>query len=320
MIAVIIPTLNEAAHIGSLLESLRTATHPEMLEIWVVDGGSQDLTRDIVERVASIDSRVRLLHNPERRQGAAVNLAAKLAHPSVDVLVRLDAHAEYPTGFVAAVSARLREKQADSVVVRLFSQGRSCFQRAVAGVSNSRLGTGGSLHRVGGKSCWVDHGHHAAFRRDRFAQLGGYDTRFVANEDAEFDARLRKAGGCIWLESNLDIVYWPRSKPTTLGKQYFSYGRGRAQNVRLHGGLKIRQLAAPLLVLSMLGSFFASPINPLCLLLPMSYFLTLATISLTGALRSLDVCQLAAGGALAIMHGAWGLGFLYGLFIKAKPN
>ena len=317
MIAVIVPTLNEEAHIGALLTDLLSAPSPEILEIWVVDGGSQDRTRQIVQAVMSVDPRVRLLDNPQRRQGAAVNLAARLADARVDVLVRLDAHADYPPDFVQLVSSSLHNKQADSVVVRLLSQGRTCFQRAVATMSNSSLGTGGSLHRVGGPSRWVDHGHHAAFRRDRFIQLEGYDTRFVANEDAEFDARLRRAGGRIWLDGDLDIVYWPRSKPTTLGKQYFSYGRGRAQNVRLHGGLKLRQLAAPLLVLSMLVSFFVSPINPLCLLLPMFYFLTLVAISLIGAFRSLDVCQLAAGGALAIMHGAWGLGFLSGLLSKS---
>ena len=313
MIAVIIPTLNEEVHIGSLLDSLRSTPSSEILEIWVVDGGSQDLTRDIVGSATSIDPRVRLLNNPERRQGAAVNLAAKLAHPDVDVLVRLDAHAEYPTGFVAAVSAKLREKQADSVVVRLLSRGRSCFQRAVAGVSNSRLGTGGSLHRVGGASCWVDHGHHAAFRRDRFAQLGGYDTRFVANEDAEFDARLRKAGGCIWLDGDLDIVYWPRSKVTALGRQYFAYGRGRAQNVRKHGEIRYRQLAAPMLVASILISLIIAPFYLWSLLVPFAYISILLLVSLVWALRSRDSCQLAAGCALAIMHTAWGIGFVQGL-------
>ena len=314
MIAVLIPTLDEEVHIGGLLQSLLDVPCADILEIWVIDGGSRDRTRQIVQSMASIDARINLLDNPQRRQSAAVNIAADRADPQVDVLVRLDAHAEYPAGFVQAVTATLREKQADSVVVRLLSRGETNFQRAVAAMSNSRLGTGGSLHRVGGSSRWIDHGHHAAFRRESFSRLGGYDSRFVANEDAEFDARLRRSGGRIWLDGNLDVVYWPRSTPSALSRQYFVYGRGRAQNSCKHKEVKVRQLIAPMLVLSSGLAILIAPVFVWSLLIPLAYIGLLLSVSISTMLRSRKMSDIATGGALAIMHLSWGIGFLLGLF------
>ena len=45
MISIVIPTLNEAANLGALLEALNA--DPADKEIIVVDGGSVDATREI---------------------------------------------------------------------------------------------------------------------------------------------------------------------------------------------------------------------------------------------------------------------------------
>ncbi|MBV9509424.1 MAG: glycosyltransferase, partial [Caulobacteraceae bacterium] len=221
MITVIIPTLNEAEHIGGLLQQLLDSDCGQIADILVADGGSRDGTRAIVADFSKIDPRVRLVENPRQIQSAGINAAAALADPRSEVFVRLDAHAGYPAGYVNALAAALRQTGADSVVVRLRSRASGCFQRAAAAAGNSKLGTGGSQHRIGGKSRWIDHGHHAAFRRAAFAGVGGYDERFRANEDAELDFRLREAGSRIWFASEFEVDYYPRRTARALARQYY---------------------------------------------------------------------------------------------------
>jgi len=311
LITVVIPALNEAAHIGGLLRQLLAEAPPDLAEIIVADGGSDDGTRAIVVGVAADEPRVKLLPNAARLQSAGVNLAAAAADPRSDILIRLDAHSGYPPGFVRDLAKTLRQMEADSVVVRLRTQAEGCFQKAVAAVSNSGWGTGGALHRVGGASRWIDHGHHAAFTLASFRANGGYDPSFRANEDAEYDVRLRRRQGRIWFAANLEVDYYPRRTASRLAKQYYNYGFGRARNFLKNGErLKLRHLAAPVLTVAMALAVLASPLAPATLLLIVAYLLAALLIGVGFASSERDACLLLAVVALPCMHLGWGAGFL----------
>jgi succinoglycan biosynthesis protein ExoA len=261
---------------------------------------------------------VRLLANPGRLQAAGMNLAAAAADPASDVLIRIDAHAAYPEDYVARLLAALGASGADSVVVRLRTVGKGCFQKAVAAASNGFLGTGGAEHRLGGVSRFVDHGHHAAFRRAAYVALGGYDPGFATNEDAEFDVRLRKRGGRIWFAADIVVDYVPRATARALARQYFRYGRGRAANVLKHRGpLRLRQLAPPALLLLLVAAAAVSPLNPLSLAVPGAYLSLLAVAAAGAALRRRDACVLGAAVAVPVMHLSWAAGFLIQLAVAA---
>jgi succinoglycan biosynthesis protein ExoA len=306
MITIIIPTLDEAAHIGQLLAWLAADAPDDLAEIIVADGGSRDRTCDIVAQAAQAGQRVRLLHNPERIQAAGINMAAAAADPRTTILIRLDAHAGYPPGYVHGLRDVLKGTGADSVVVRLRTEASGCFQKAVAALSNSRLGTGGAAHRVGRTSGWIDHGHHAAFLRSSFAGVGGYDRTFAANEDAEFDVRLRRAGGRIWFASELEIAYHPRRTLVALARQYFRYGRGRARNLLKNGErLRLRQCAPPVLVVVLVAAVAMTPVAPWLLAIPIAYFAAALTAALALALFGRDACLLGAAFALPFPRCIW---------------
>jgi len=72
---IVIPCLNEAAHIGALLRQLQPAAARLGASIVVADGGSTDGTLAIVQGIAGEDPKVLLLHNEKRIQSAAINLA-----------------------------------------------------------------------------------------------------------------------------------------------------------------------------------------------------------------------------------------------------
>jgi len=314
-ILVVIPTLNEARGIEGVINSLYEDLPAQgRVSVVVVDGGSSDGTVSIVQRMSHLRPTLSLLHNDRRIQSAAVNLAARTAGHDADVLVRCDAHAVYPRGFVRRLVETLDRTQADAVVVPMDSTGDSCLQRAVAWVSDTPVGSGGSAHRGGRTSGFIDHGHHAAFRMASFRRAGGYDESFTHNEDAELDCRQRQLGSRIYLDADIRLGYHPRDSFKGLARQYFSYGRGRSRTVRRHpGSMRARQLALPVhFVLSALCLLLAAWL-PWLLAWPALYLAVLAAASLAISVKHRSICGLLAGPAAAAMHASWALGFLSGL-------
>lgn len=317
-VLVVVPTLNEAAHIEAVLSTLLADARKSSsltMTIAVVDGGSTDQTRQIVERIKQTEPNLELLHNPARIQSAAVNLAVRRLGQRHQVLIRCDAHAEYPEGYCSRLVQTLLRTEAHSVVVPMDSIGDRGLQRALAWLSNSPLGTGGSAHRAGTKSGFVDHGHHAAFRLDFFGQVGGYDECFTHNEDAELDCRQRALGAKIYLDCELRMRYRPRSSLSSLYKQYFKYGVGRSRTVRRHpSSLRLRQLAVPAHLALTVFAIAISPYTPIFLCWPALYLAIVLGFSIRLALRQRSWTGLLAAPAAITMHTAWASGFFSGLF------
>ena len=205
------------------------------MRVVVADGGSRDATRAVVAGLASEFPNLELIDNPGRLQSAALNrIVETCARPEHRVLVRCDAHAVYPPGYVLRVAASLAAREAAALAVPMDAVGAGRFQRAAAWVVDTPLGSGGAPHRGGRRSGWVDHGHHAGIRLDWFRRVGGYDPGFSHNEDAELDHRLTLAGGRIWLDARIRVAYPMRATPAALARQYWRYGRGRARTVLKH--------------------------------------------------------------------------------------
>ena len=321
-VLVVVPTLNERAHVPQVLEMLaREGPQFQSLSIVVADGGSTDGTQAAVTEMSERWPAIRLIHNQGRIQSAAMNLAARQFGADADVLIRCDAHATYPPGFCRRLVDTLQRVGADAVVVPMDSTGEGCLQRAIAWVSNSPVGTGGAAHRAGRRSGFVDHGHHAAFRMAAFRRVGGYDETFTHNEDAELDCRQRALGGRVYLDADIRIGYRPRQTLAALGRQYYRYGAGRARTARRHrGSLRLRQLAVPLHVAGSLLALAVSPWWPLALVWPALYLAALIATSLWMTARHRSACALWAGPAAAVMHTTWGVGFLLSWLATRQPR
>lgn len=311
-ILVAVPTLNEAEHIEACLRSL-IGDDPAMAEVRIVvaDGGSTDRTCAIVADLQAEYPNITLIDNPARLQAAAINrVVTQCAQPAHRILVRCDAHSQYPPGYVRGVAGALAAQGAASIAVPMDAQGDGCFQRALALITDTKLGSGGSAHRGGQQSGWVDHGHHAGFDLGWFRKIGGYDESFSHNEDAEYDRRLVEAGGRVWLEAGLRISIAPRDRPIALARQYWRYGRGRARTVFKHRMRpRVRQMIPVGHVLAMAVSAVLIPMLSVGWLYPLAYAALVVGASLW-ALGKIGTCGLYAGVALAIMHTAWGAGFL----------
>jgi succinoglycan biosynthesis protein ExoA len=319
---VAIPCLNEEAHLPALLGVLARDAAAADACIVVVDGGSRDRSADIVRAFGERDPRVVLLHNPKRIQSAALNLAAAAHGAGADYLIRVDAHAGYPEGYLASLVAASEEAGADCVTVSMRASAVSgaCFQVAAAAAQNSALGAGGSPHRTPGGRRWVDHGHHALFKAAAFRAVGGYDETFTHNEDAELDARLTANGARILLAADIVIDYYPRATARALARQYFQFGRGRARMLLRHPRqMKPRQLAplavAPAAALAALAPLWLGLAAPLALWLGVC----LGYGAVLGV-KERRACALASGLPAVITHLAWSAGFWSQLFERAAAG
>jgi succinoglycan biosynthesis protein ExoA len=317
----VVPCLNERAHIGNLLADLLADSVALDLMIVIADGGSTDGTRDIVASIAAADQRVRLIDNPKRIQSAGMNLAARKFGAERDWLARIDAHAAYPKNFIPTLISEARRTGASSVVVAMRSEGENCFQRAAAVAQNSVLGTGGAAHRRSGEEGFVDHGHHALFDLKQFEGVGGYDDALSHNEDAEFDIRLARAGGKIWLTRAIEVTYFPRAHPLALYRQYANYGRGRARTLMHHRVRpKVRQFL-PACVLPTLLAVGVSPWIPLALGPAALWSAACLLGGVALGLQQRRRCAFASGIAAMIIHLAWSIGFWRELiFGRRKPQ
>ena len=306
-VLIVIPSLNEESHIEDVIAALQADRHISRALIVVSDGGSSDQTVSIVERIGNINPRVRLLTTVERLStGASVNRAVEAFGHGRSWLVRVDAHAGYPKDYASRLVSKAIETGASSVVTPMFTRGHTCFQRAAATAQNSFLGTGGAAHRQLNYDGWVEHGHHALCNLDWFRRLGGYQSEF--GEDPEFDRRLVKSGGKIWLAGDIVITYFPRNNTFSLFRQYVKHGRGRAHTFLRHGGRKrirhfILPSIAPIVSLGFLTPFYWP------LLLPAStWLLACLSYGLVLGIRQKDVCAAASGYTAIVMQLAWSLG------------
>ena len=313
-ILVAVPVLDEADALEACLASLMTPD-TEGVRFVLADGGSTDGTRALAEALTERHPNLSVIDNPRRNQAAGVNAVVRAASGDAarDILVRCDAHAAYPPGFVLGVARCLLAKGADNVAVPMDAvprEGAGCFERANAWAVDTLMGSGGSAHRGGQRSMWVEHGHHAAFLLRRFRALGGYDDRMVPNEDAEYDTRLTRAGGRVWIEAAWRMRYHPRRTVAALWRQYEGYGRGRAAHMALHRTRpRLRQFLPAALVLMLTASLMAAPFEPAALALPAGYLAALAVYTLWMMATRRSLCAGLTGLACAVMHLAWGTGF-----------
>jgi succinoglycan biosynthesis protein ExoA len=306
-VLIVSPCLNEQAHIESIIAGLQAERCCRDALIVVSDGGSSDGTVAIVQRIGSTDPRVRVLTTIKRLStGASVNRAVECFGHDRIWLVRVDAHAGYPKDYVSRLVAKAVETGASSVVTPMFTRGDSCFQRAAATAQNSYLGTGGSAHRLLNRGGWVEHGHHAIFDLEWFRRIGGYND--TLGEDPEFDQRLIKSGGRIWLADDLVITYFPRNSTISLFRQYMKHGRGRSRTFARHGGRKhIRHFILPSIAPIVAVGFFTPLYWPLAVPVSAWLFACLSYGLILGIGRK-DVCASASGYAAIVMQFAWSLG------------
>lgn len=305
-VSVIVPVRNEAANIDACIRSILSQEAPDGLEVVVADGRSTDGSAALARAAGAI-----VVDNP--RQITPAGLNAALAAARGDVIVRFDGHAQMPPGYVAACVRALEEEPgALSVGGWCRIEGRGPWGRALGAALGSRLGTGNPRPRreprPGDGRVDVDGFAFGCWRADVLRAQGGWDERFLRNQDFELSYRLRRSGGRVVFDPAIWSVYRPRESFARIARQYWDYGRFKALAfTSAPRSIRPRQLA-PLGLLATVAtaatrSSLARPAR--AALAVYAGALGLVTVRSEGGWRTFPV--------LATIHAAWGGGLVFGL-------
>ena len=300
------PVRNEARHISAAVQAVLAQQYEGELDIWIAVAPSDDATEELVKELVEAHENVFSVENPYEVTPAGLNAA--ISASAGEVIVRVDGHVRLCDGYIATAVRTMAQTGAVNVGGRQFAIGTTGFEKAVAAVMTSVIGSGGAEYRVGETEKSVDTVFLGVFDRKAGDEAGWFDESLIRNQDYEFNIRLRKAGGIIWFNPALVVEYQPRSSIRALARQYFDYGRYKAHVVRLHrSSMRLRQFLPPvatfLLSFSVLASFWVPP----ALLLPIGYF-AIVGAGVTGSVQ----VRLRALVIAPVMHFSWSFGLFKG--------
>ena len=302
-VSVICPVFNEERFIEPCLMSILEQDYPkEYIEVFIIDGNSTDKTRDIVSRYTREHSFIKLLDNPRRYVPYALNMGLEVA--SGEVIMRLDGHCTYPTNYISELVKYLYLLNADNVggVWNTQPAKNTVICQAIAQASSHPFGVGGSMHKIGtSKIIETDTVPFGCYKREVFEKTGLFDTDLVRNQDDEFNGRLLKLGGKIFLIPQVIINYTARDSkklgaPATI-RQFFP-------------------IAFLLwLVLGGIGSFFSPFIMYVYLAVLMLYTFIGVVVGSMSAIRTHQLLlTLVMPYIFLNIHISYGIGYMIGIF------
>lgn len=313
LVTVVIPAADEEGFIGACLDSVRKQDYAR-LQIVVVDGASTDRTADIVREHQAQDPRIELVRYSERRIAGSLNCGLERARGRW--LVRVDAHSTIGPTYVSTAVEHLRTGDWGGVGGRKDAVGRTPAGRAIAVAMSSRLGVGNSTYHHGTRVQEVDHLPFGAYPTELVRQLGGWDQNLLANEDYEFDYRVRRTGNRLLFDPRMVIKWQCRESVADLYRQYRRYGKGKADVARLHPtSLSARHVLPPALVAYLGVAATVALRRPRWAgMMAGPYVLALGAESVRCAPRLDDVRDRShLPAAFVAMHVGWGMGFWSGL-------
>lgn len=329
-VSLLIPCKNEEDFIASVLDNVLEQDFPkEYLEVFVINGNSTDNTSEIVESYVGNYSFINLIENSYGYVPHGLNKTIPVCKG--DVIIRIDAHSNYPSNYISVLAEKLFELKADNVGGRWDIQpgAATAVAKAIAITNSHPLGIGNAQYRLeGNKPVEVDTVPFGCYRKEVFDKIGFFDEELLRTEDDEFNARLLLNGGKIFLIPEIAITYYARPSLSKMTSMFFQYGLYKPfVYAKLKHITTLRQLVPFLFVLSIivLGilGIFTSFFWYLLLIEVSIYLLTLFLVSVFIAikrnfLKGIFILPV----VFSCIHLSYGWGYLKGvllLLIGKKP-
>jgi succinoglycan biosynthesis protein ExoA len=155
-------------------------------------------------------------------------------------------------------------------------------------------------------------------RRDAIVKLGGFDETLYPNEENALMDDLQKQGGILLYDPGLAVSRRPRSSLKAFVKMLMNYGRGRAEQFRLHPTIgSTLNFVPPLFCMYLLAWIWMPPMVRELLFL---YFFALFIqgLALVGLSKAAQIPSLIF--LMLTTHIFYGLGFWRGLFTNLNRD
>ena len=318
-VSFVMPVRNEERYIHASLQSLVSQIYPYgNYEILVVDGRSSDRTRDIVEEFRVARSPGTLF----RQSGRHCADCHEHWHPSCNRVRDNQGRWTnvYPLNYAENCVKYLQQTGAANVGGPWITvpANDSLSAQLVAAILSSPFGVGNSKFRTGMNEGFVDTVPFGAFRREVFDTVGFYNEKLVRNQDNELNARIRKAGGTIYLTPALTTHYYPVKRFGELLRYAFKTSQWHIFTLRENSGsMGLRHLAPAaflLALLMLLAATISTVLSPIFLAtILFVYILVGSYFSLRTRSNNSWGVRITQPFANFVFHIAYGLGTLAGL-------
>ena len=320
-VSIIMPCKDEERFIGGCLDSIIANVFPkERLEVLVIDGRSSDRTKEIVRRYTDRYPFIRFMDNPGIIQTPGTNIGIRASKGSV--VIRMDAHVEYPEAFISKSVQYLEESRGDCVGGVLITKpsAETATAESIALALSHPFGVGNSYFRTGvNQPKDVDTVPFGCYRKEVFDKVGLFNENLNRTDDIEFNLRLKRAGGKILLVPDIVSYYYARSTLMSLAKQNFGNGFWVLYSLRfVKLPFSLRHFVPFFFVSSLLGSlmisFFYQPFIYLLALIFGLYLclnlLVSCNLSLRNGVKYFPLFVV----TFLTLHVSYGLGSLWGIF------
>ncbi len=320
-VSIIIPNYNEALYLKDCVHSLLNSTYPaNMLEVLVVDGGSKDNSKTVIEEVQKDYKQVKWLENPHRFTPFALNIGIHEA--SGEYILIASAHSQFTENYILELLNKMEELNADVVggVMETKIKNTNPTSVAIKTVLSNKFGVGNSMFRIGiDKPTQVDTVPFGLYKTELLRSINGYREDLIRNHDIEMSKRLLAKGARIFLVPTAKCTYFARETFGKLAKNNYSNGKWILLTVYLtknFSSLSIRHFVPLMfvfsLILPIIAAAFFWPLAGLAVLSLFAYLLMMSMIILK-IRKNLQTTFLKLIKAFFVLHFSYGIGSLVGL-------
>lgn len=277
-VSILIPCRNEENYISALIDSIiENDYNKEHLEILILDGMSSDKTQSIIDNHASKYNFIKKIENKYKTVPYAMNIGIQEAVG--DIIIRMDAHAIYPTNYISQLVYYSEKLNATNVGAawKTLPANDTLEAKAIALALSHPFGVGDAEYRTNTSNkeyIKTDTVPFGCYKKSIFSEIGLYDTDLTRNQDNELNERIIKNGGEIYLIPSLKIKYFARENLRKLGKMFFQYGYfGPLVDLKIGKKTRLRRYIPSIFLLSLLLPMIISVFYHPAIYISIAFFL-----------------------------------------------
>ena len=226
---IIIPVLNEVKFLQNCINSIiKDSLNFSNYEVFLIDGGSTDGTKEIIFEITSKYLNIRYFNNSKKNAASAMNIGINKS--STDYIIRLDAHAVYLDSYIDKAINFLKKSNLSVANVGGSIDTKSISNKIVSKIISyalsSPFGVGNSIFRTKKLTVEteVDTVPFGCFKKQALIDIGLYNENEFRGEDLDVNTRLIRKGYKVILLPELRSIYYSRDTYILFLRQAFMNG------------------------------------------------------------------------------------------------